>query len=78
MSQPVQGSLVTSTEEQAELSGGTVARGCGSKVEPSQEMASTERKCRSLWGIFLKAKSNSQGGFWRLDSTFQGAVYRLS
>lgn len=74
MSPPGQGSLVTNIEEQAELSGGMAVRGYGSKGRPSQEIARTERKCQRLWGIFLQAKSNSQGGFWRLDSTFQEAV----
>lgn len=66
MGLPGQGSLATSNEGQEGLSGGIVVRGYGSKLESSQEMANTNRKCQSLWGVFLKVMSNSQGGFWRL------------
>lgn len=78
MGLPGQGSLATSIEEQAELSGGIVVRGYGSKLESSQETANTKRKCQSLWGVFLKVISNSQGGFWRLDFTIQEVVSCLS
>lgn len=78
MGLPGQGSLATSIEEQAELSGGIVVRGYGSKLESNQETANTKRKCQSLWGVFLKVISNSQGGFWRLDFTIQEVVSCLS
>lgn len=73
-----QDSLAVGIEEQAELSGGIVVRGYGSKLESSQETANTKRKCQSLWGVFLKVVSNSQGGFWRLDFTIQEVISCLS
>lgn len=48
MGLPGQGSLATSTEEQAELSGGIGVNGYGSKLESSQEIANTKKKCQRL------------------------------